>query len=61
MGGKIGEQLTIIALAIIGVAIVAVIVSNNSNTSGVIGAIGNAFNRGLGAALSPVVPPGSLG
>jgi hypothetical protein len=58
---KIGEQLTVIALAIIGVAIVAVIVSQNANTSGVIGALGNAFNRGLGAALSPVVAPGLQG
>lgn len=58
---KLGEQITVILLAIVGVAIVAVIVSNNSNTANVIGAIGGAFNRGLGAALSPVVSPGSLG
>lgn len=55
---KIGEQITVIAIAIIGVAIVAVIVSQNSNTSNVIGAIGRAFNSSLGAALSPVVSPG---
>lgn len=51
---KIGEQVTVIAVAIIGVAILAVLVSKNSNTSGVIGALGNAFSRSLGAALTPV-------
>lgn len=57
---KIGEQVAVVALAIIGVAIVAVIVSKNSDTSNVIAAIGGAFNRSLGAALSPVVGTGML-
>lgn len=57
---KIGEQVAVVALAIIGVAIVAVIVSQNSNTANVIGAVGGAFNRSLNAALSPVVGTGML-
>lgn len=57
---RIGEQVTVIAVAIIGVAILAVLVSKNSNTSGVIGAFGNAFSRSLGAALSPVTSGQSL-
>lgn len=58
--GKAGEQVAVVALAIIGVAILAVLVSNNSNTSNVIGAFGNAFTSSLKAALSPL-SSGSLG
>lgn len=58
--GKIGEQIAVVALAIIGVAILAVIVSNQSNTSNVIGAFGNAFTGSLKAALSPL-GSGSIG
>jgi hypothetical protein len=43
-----------IATAIIGVAIVAVIVSNNSNTANVIKAAGTAFGDVLKVAVSPV-------
>lgn len=43
-----------ILTAVIGVAILATIVSKNSNTSGVITAGGNAFSGILGTALSPV-------
>jgi hypothetical protein len=53
--GKIGEQITVILLAIVGVATLAVIVSRNANTTKVISAAGDAFSSGLGAALSPVV------
>ena len=51
---KIGEQITVIAVAIIGVAILAVLVSKNANTVGVIGSLGNAFSGSLRAALTPV-------
>lgn len=57
---KIGEQIVVIALAIVGVAILAVIVSGNSNTSGVIGAFGGSFSRALASALSPVTGNSSL-
>lgn len=52
--GKAGEQFAVVALAIVGVAVVAVLVSKNAQTSSVIGALGSAFSNSLGAALSPV-------
>lgn len=44
-----------IALAIVGVALLAVLVSRNSNTANVIGASGSAFSGGLLAAEAPVL------
>lgn len=44
-----------IALAIVGVALLAVLVSRNANTAGVIGASGSAFSQGLLAAEAPVL------
>ena len=46
--------LTTVTMAIVGVAIIAVLVSKNSNTSGVLGAYGNAFSQLLGTAEAPV-------
>lgn len=43
-----------VLLAIAGVAIIAVLVSKNANTSGVLSAGASAFSGSLGAALSPV-------
>lgn len=43
-----------IGTAIVGVAILAVLVSRRSNTAGVISAGGNAFSQMLGTAISPV-------
>jgi hypothetical protein len=40
--------------AIVGIALIAVLVSKNANTSGVIGAGGNAFAQALEAATGPV-------
>ena len=45
---------SVIALAIVGVASLAVVVSRNANTAGVITASGNAFTNALGVAISPV-------
>jgi hypothetical protein len=50
-----------VLLAIVGVAIIAVLVSNNANTSGVISAGSSAFSSSLGAALSPVTGSSALG
>lgn len=47
--------------AIIGVAIIAVLVSSNSQTAGVIQAGGSAFSQILAAAESPVTGGGGLG
>ena len=53
------SSLVTVASAIIGVAILAVLVSRNSNTTGVIQAAGGAFSQSLGTALSPL--SGSVG
>ncbi len=53
MNQIISETAGILAM-IIGVAILAVIVSRNSNTVGVIESGGNAFSQILSAAMSPV-------
>lgn len=58
--GKIGETLVVVALAIVGVAILAVLVSGRSNTVAVIDSLSRGFSGSLGAALSPVVSPQSL-
>lgn len=50
----LGEQVVTIATAIVGVAILAVLVSRNSNTVGVISAAGSAFSGALSVAVSPV-------
>lgn len=54
MGEKLIESLTTIAVAIIGIAIIAVLVSKQANTSGVIQAAGSAFGNDITAAVSPV-------
>lgn len=51
---QVTETVVTIATAIIGVAILAVIVSRKSNTVGVIQAFGSAFGNTLGVAISPV-------
>lgn len=48
------RDITTVALAIVAVAVVATLVSRNSNTAGVINAGSSAFNSGLGTALGPV-------
>lgn len=60
MGNQLVNSLVTVALAIIGVAIVAVLVSKNANTTSVIGQTGNSFSTALGTALSPVTGSGGL-
>ncbi len=48
------SHITAIALAIVGVATLALLVSKNANTVNVIGATSSAFTNALGVALSPV-------
>jgi type III secretory pathway component EscU len=48
------EPLLTIITAIIGVAIIAVLVSNQSQTSNVISTAGGAFAQLIGKAVSPV-------
>ena len=48
------EPIVSIALAIVGLATVAVLVSRNANTSGVIKASTGGFSQDLATAISPV-------
>jgi hypothetical protein len=52
--GHLGDQIVAIATAIVGVAIVAVILSKNSNTANVITEAAKAFSMSLGTAVSPI-------
>lgn len=54
MGEQVITSIVAILTAIIGVAIIAVVLSNKAQTTGVIGAAGSAFSNALGTALSPV-------
>lgn len=54
MDNHLTTAIVSILTAVVGVAILATIVSKNSNTSGVISASGSAFSNILGTALSPV-------
>jgi hypothetical protein len=54
------EKIVTIAVAIVGVATLAVLVSRNANTAGVITAGGNAFATALKAATGPVTGGGGV-
>lgn len=57
---QFAASITTVLLAIVGVAVIAVLVSKNANTSGVINAGGSAFSQGLGTAISPITGGGGL-
>lgn len=48
------EPIVTIAMAIVGVAILSVLVSQKSNTAGVLSAFGQTFSNMLSAATAPV-------
>lgn len=54
MGREMFEPIVTIVAGIIGIALVAVLVSNKANTSGVFAAAGGAFSNAVSAAVSPV-------
>ena len=58
--GRTGEQITVVLLAVVGVALLAVLVSKNANTSGVIAAVGQGFGKSLSAAISPIAGNSAL-
>lgn len=58
MSENLITSLVTVLLAIIGVALIAVLVSRQANTSGVIAAGSNAFSTGLGRAISPITGTG---
>lgn len=51
---QLTSALVTIAVAIVGVATLAVLVSKNANTAGVISSAGSAFSGALNAATGPV-------
>lgn len=59
--GKAGEQIVVVLMAIVGVAILAVIVSKNAQTTQVIGAVTSGFSTSLAAALSPITGSTGIG
>lgn len=61
MSEQLISSMVTVALAIIGVAIIAVLVSNKANTTGVINSAGTAFSGALGTALSPVTGATNFG
>lgn len=60
MGNTVG-QIATVATAIVGVAILAVLVSRNSQTPAVIKSAGDAFSNSLRAATGPVTGGSSFG
>lgn len=53
------NSMTVLVSAIIGVAILSVLVSRNSNTTGVIGAASQGFSSMLSAAEGPITGGGA--
>ena len=51
---KLGDSIITVITAIIGVAIIAVLVSQQAQTGQVLTSAGNAFKSILGAAVKPV-------
>lgn len=61
MSNELISSVVTVLMALVGVAIIAVLVSKNANTGSVITAGGNAFGSALGAATSPVTLGAGLG
>ena len=61
MGEQVVASATTVALAIVALATLAVLVSKNANTTGVIGASSTGFSRALGAATAPITGGGLIG
>ena len=57
---RLTESVVTIAVAIIGLATLAVLVGRNSRTTDVIKAAGGAFNASLGTEISPVIGGGGF-
>lgn len=60
MGDNLIHSVVTIALAITGIAVLAVLVSRNSQTPRVLGAAGGAFSESLAAAEAPVTGGGTF-
>lgn len=51
---ELTASIVTVLLAIVGVSVIAVLVSKNANTSGVLGSGASGFSKALGTALGPV-------
>ena len=60
MGEQLVSSVVTVSVAIVGLALVAVLVSKQADTSNVISAGGSAFSRSLLAAEAPVIGGGGL-
>lgn len=60
MDSQLTTAIVSILTAVVGVALLATIVSKNSNTTGVLNAGFSGFNSILGTALSPVTGGGNF-
>ena len=60
MGREVLETITSIVTAIIGLAILSVLVSSRANTSGVIRSASSGLAEDISAAVSPVTGSGGL-
>lgn len=61
MSEQLFTSIASILTAIVGVAIISVLVSKNANTAGVLSAGGSAFAQDLSVAISPVTGGGVVG
>lgn len=61
MSDQLISSVVTVMTAIIGLAIIATLVSKNANTTGVISAGGSAFSNALSAAEAPVTGASQMG
>jgi PRD1 phage membrane DNA delivery len=61
MGKETIEGLVTVAVAIVGVAMIAVLVSKNANTANVLTSGGQALATGISAATGPITSVGWTG
>ena len=61
MGSNAWSGVLAVATAIVGLAVLAVIVSKNSDTTGVLTSAGQAFSGAITAAVSPIASSTGLG
>lgn len=60
MGDKLIESVTTVAVAIVGIAIIAVLVSGQAKTGSIISAGATGFAQDIQAAVSPVTGGGTF-
>jgi hypothetical protein len=61
MGDQLISSVVTVATAIVGLAVIAVLVSKQANTSGVISAGASGFAQDLSAAVSPITGASGFG